>query len=267
MGIYTVSVTNGPHIAPIIGGFLAENLGWRWCLWLPAIIQGALFVLVVFTLPETLFSRTNANVLVNRSYASKLAYLGKVLPDRTIQSRDFGTPFRMIKYVAVTLPCIHFMTANTYGSALFAVTGAKIASSTYKFNVAQTGLFIGVPLTIGCMIAEATTGWISDVIINTYAKHHNGYRKPEARLFLIPLCALLPIGTATYGFCIQQKKHWIESAIAMGNYPPPPRCYLRTINNLINGQLFPGGVARLVPLSYTHIPPTHTNPSRERSAP
>lgn len=220
MGIYTVSVTNGPHISPIIGGYVAQNLGWRWCLWLPAILQGAFFIIVFFTLPETLFSRTKANALVKQPYASQLIHVGKVLPDRTIRSHDFGTPFRMIKYLAVTLPCIYFMTANTYGSALFAVTGAKIAASTYHFNVAQTGLFIGLPLTIGCILAEATTGWISDLIINSYAKRHNGHRKPEARLFLVPLCVLLPIGTATYGFCIEHKRPWIEAAICMGESHP-----------------------------------------------
>lgn len=215
MGIYTLSVTNGPHISPIVGGYIAKNLGWRWCLWIPAILQGGLWVLVIFTLPETLYSRKNASTLVRRTYMEKLFFFGKVL-DRPIRLHDFGTPFRMIRYWAVTLPCIYFMTANTYGSALFAVTGAKIAASVYKFDVAQTGLFIGVPLTIGCMIGEATTGWISDIIINSYAKRHNGYRKPEARLFLIPLCTLLCIGTATYGFCIDHHKRWIESAVCMG---------------------------------------------------
>ncbi len=29
MGIYTVSVTNGPHVAPIAGGYIAGRLGWR----------------------------------------------------------------------------------------------------------------------------------------------------------------------------------------------------------------------------------------------
>lgn len=214
MGIYTLSMSNGPHISPIVGGYVAKELGWRWCLWIPAIVQGSLWVLVIFTLPETLYSSENASSLVRRTYTQKLIFFGKVL-DHPIRLRDFGTPFRMIRYAAITLPCIYYMTANTYGSAVFAITGAKIAASTYNFDVAQTGLFIGLPLTIGCMIGEATTGWISDIIINRYAKRHNGYRKPEARLFLIPLCTLLCIGTATFGFCIEQRKRWIMSAVCM----------------------------------------------------
>jgi hypothetical protein len=124
----------------------------------------------------------------------------------------------MAQYLAVLLPTVWYMTANTYGSALFAVTGSHIAATVYKFNLEQTGLFMGVPLTVGCAIGEATAGWVSDAIINAYAKRHNGYRKPEARLYLIPLTTLLAIGTATYGYCIQSHKRWIESAICMGKY-------------------------------------------------
>ena len=74
---------------------------------------------------------------------------------------------------------------------------------------------MGVPLTIGCIIGEGTAGWVSDAIINAYAKRHNGYRKPEARLYLIPLTMLLAIGTATYGYCIQSGKPWIDAAVVM----------------------------------------------------
>jgi MFS family permease len=215
MGLYTLSVTNGPHVSPIIGGYITQNLGWRWSLWVSAITQGGLLGLVFLTMPETLFSRETASALIERTYAQKLLFIGKVL-DRPIRLRDFGTPFRMIRYTTISLPALYFASSNTYGSALFAVTGAKIAAATYKFDVAQTGLFIGIPLTVGCMIGEATTGWISDIIINQYAKRHNGYRKPEARLFLIPLCTLLGIGAATYGFGIQHKLHYIIPAICMG---------------------------------------------------
>jgi MFS family permease len=35
MGIYTFFLTNGPHVAPLIGGYIAQNMGWRWCFSLP----------------------------------------------------------------------------------------------------------------------------------------------------------------------------------------------------------------------------------------
>jgi MFS family permease len=35
MGIYAFFLTNGPHIAPLMGGFIAKNLGWRDCFAIP----------------------------------------------------------------------------------------------------------------------------------------------------------------------------------------------------------------------------------------
>lgn len=183
--------------------------------WIPGIMQAGLWVVLIFTLPETLYSRRDHNKVERRSYLQKLLYHGKVL-NRTVRPRDFIGSLRMAQYLAVLLPTVWYMTANTYGSALFAVTGSHIAAATYDFNLEQTGLFMGIPLTIGCAIGEATAGWVSDFIINAYARRHNGYRKPEARLYLIPLTTLLAIGTATYGYCIQSRKPWIDAAVCMG---------------------------------------------------
>ena len=101
------------------------------------------------------------------------------------------------------------------GSALFAVTGAHIATEFFGFELEQIGLFMGIPLTVGCIIGEATAGWVSDAMINAYAKRHNGYRKPEARLYLIPFTLLLGIGCALYGYCVQSGRPWIDAAVVM----------------------------------------------------
>jgi MFS family permease len=39
MGIYTFFLTNGPHVAPLIGGYIAQNMGWGWCFSLPVRIS------------------------------------------------------------------------------------------------------------------------------------------------------------------------------------------------------------------------------------
>jgi MFS family permease len=121
----------------------------------------------------------------------------------------------MARYAAVTLPCIMYMVTLTYGSPLFAVTGSYIGSAVYDFNLEQTGLFLGVPLTVGCLIGELSAGWVSDLIINTYAKRHGGYRKAESRLYLLPLVTLTTIGLATFGYCVENHKPWIQAVICM----------------------------------------------------
>lgn len=214
MGIYAWATTNGPHVAPIVGGYIAQRYGWRWAIWIPAIVLGVLFIVALFTFPETLFSREQFSNLEERSYTQKLLFHGKVL-DRNITLRDFLLPLRMAKYAAVTLPCILYSINLTYGSPLFAVTGSFIGAKIYHFNVEQTGLFLGVPLTVGCLMGELSAGWVSDFIINAYAKRHGGYRKAEVRLYLLPLVSLTTVGVATFGYCIEEHKPWIQSAVCM----------------------------------------------------
>ena len=162
-------------------------------------------MILIFTLPETLFSREGFSILESRkTYVSKMFYWGRVL-DRRLKTSDFINAFRMAKYTAVYLPSIFFATSSTYCSVLFAVTGASIASKVYHYNTIQTGLLMGLPLTVGCTLGEASAGWISDLMIDTYAKRHRGYLKPEVRLWLIPLC--LPILSALLRTALLSRNH------------------------------------------------------------
>ncbi len=214
MGIYTVSVTNGPHFAPIIGGYIAQRLGWRWAFWIPGIILAGLWFVFLFAFPETLFSRVDQNKINEQSYARRLLFHGKVL-DRKLRARDFLLSLRMVQYIAVAITALWYCTANAYGSPIFSLTGAYVAEDVWGFDVEQVGLFLGVPQTVGCFLGEMNAGWVSDMMMQTYAKRHNGYFKAEVRLWLLPFCVLLPIGTATYGYCVQYHRHWIEAAVCM----------------------------------------------------
>ena len=43
----------GPFAAPVIGGYLAEGLGWRWCVWFVTILAGAAILASFFVVKET----------------------------------------------------------------------------------------------------------------------------------------------------------------------------------------------------------------------
>jgi MFS family permease len=176
--------------------------------------MGAILVVFVVSFPETLYSRTEFSNLENLSYWNKLAFRGKVL-DRQLHMSDFLNNFKMLKYWTILIPCIYYMTANVYGSILFVLTASHITGQLYHFDTAQTGILLGVPLTIGCLIGEACTGWISDWLINRYARRHDGYRKPEARLPLCFLGLFLPAGLIIHGVCVSKQTPWIGLAIGM----------------------------------------------------
>lgn len=71
MGIFTVMVVNGSHLAPIFGGLLGQYCGWRWIFKFLAIFDAVMFIIIFFCLPETLYIRDQPNsIIYNGSIAS-----------------------------------------------------------------------------------------------------------------------------------------------------------------------------------------------------
>jgi multidrug resistance protein len=53
MAAFSAAPFIGPAIGPLAGGFISDNLGWRWLYWIQLILSGAVWVLITFTVPET----------------------------------------------------------------------------------------------------------------------------------------------------------------------------------------------------------------------
>lgn len=64
-GFWSIGPTNGPVYGPIIGGFVFENLGWRWTNWIVLIIGGGVLVLMAS------IKETYAPVILRRRAARK----------------------------------------------------------------------------------------------------------------------------------------------------------------------------------------------------
>lgn len=221
MGIFTFFLTNGPHLAPLIGGFTAQNIGWRYCFSIPAYVQFALVAITFFGLPETLYSRrpeTTSTTYQTNSYLDLIMFRSKHLPDRQLQLADFSRPFTMLKYVCVLMPALYYMVGFGYGSVLFASTGSVVFRQFYNFNLIQTGLILSLPLLIGSFIGELNAGRFVDWLIFKHAQRHDGQRPPEPRLDALWLALMLPIGVLIQGICISHSAttSWVGNAFGMG---------------------------------------------------
>ncbi|KAI9750737.1 MAG: hypothetical protein M4579_006338, partial [Chaenotheca gracillima] len=220
MGIYTFFLTNGPHVAPLIGGYIAQNLSWRECFNIPSYIQFGTFLFSLFFLPETLYSRkTTARAdYVPKSKLDLLLFKRNKIAGRKIHWTDFVRPFYMLKYISIFVPALYYMTCFGYGTVLFAATGANLFAEIYHFSVAQTGLMLSIPLIIGCLIGEFNAGWLTDWMANRYAKKHDGVRKPEARLDAIWFALLIPVGVIIEGVVLthEETASWVGTAFGMG---------------------------------------------------
>ncbi|KAI0185826.1 major facilitator superfamily domain-containing protein [Xylaria flabelliformis] len=217
MGIWAFFINNGAHVAPLIGGPIAQNLGWRWCFGIPGYIQLAVTTVIVCSLPETLYSRSMESSDVKERRFLDLLLFPSLLARKRPSLHDFIRPFIVLRYLAVLLPALYYITCLTYGSVLFAATGSVVYKEFYHFSITQTGLILSIPLIIGNLIGEAGAGWFIDRLIYMHAKRHNGERPPEARLDALWLVLLLPIGTIINGICIShsEKSSWVGNAFGM----------------------------------------------------
>lgn len=207
------------QIAPLIGGFVSQYVGWQACFYIPGYIQLGTFDITLVTLPETLYSRgydAESMPYKERSYLDLVTFRhGHVT--RRLRGRDFTRPFQMLRYIAVVVPAIYYMTCFGYGTVLFALTGSKLFAQFYHFKNWQIGLLLSIPLTLGCLIGEFSAGWVTDWVSNRYAKAHGGNRLPEARLNVIWGELLIPVGVIIEGVCLSHHNTvgWIGSAFGM----------------------------------------------------
>ena len=193
------------------------SVSWGW--YFPAILAAAVFVVNLFFLPETLFSRSDTSLSTRTERTNRQLlwdFKGNALHDRKIHLRDFFRPFEMLRYPSVFLIVPYYALSFTLGTVLPAVTVASIFNRLYHWNSGLIGLALGVPLLIGSLIGELCTGWVCDRVLYLYAKRHNGQQTPEARLYVRISSALVgPLGLVAYGVSVQKGDTWIVPCVGL----------------------------------------------------
>ena len=218
MGVFTVAFISGSHVGPVIGGFIEKNLEWQWCFYVPSIIGGVLLVIIIFCLPETLYPRSpEALALPQRTWRQNMMFGGKVHPNRNLKLVDFVRPLQMLRYPSVLLPALYYSVCYGYGSILFFVTAANLFGSVYHFQPYQTGLLLGLPLTIGSLLGELVSGGFSDWVRYKRARATESAGTAEDRLLaLLPALIITPVGIIIEGVCLHHKTHFIGPAMGLG---------------------------------------------------
>lgn len=218
MGIYMATQITGGHLAPVFGGYIAENLNWNWCFWIPTVITGIELIVFIATVPETLYSRApEALARPSKPWTKNFLMIGpRAHPPRTLHVIDFFRPLQLLFYPEVFLPVLYYSIIFTYGSILFIISSANLFKQIYHYMPQQTGLLLGLPITIGSLLGETTAGWISDRISRVRALARGGERVPEDRLIgMIPGAILCPLGIIIEGVCLQKRTHWAGTAMGI----------------------------------------------------
>ena len=137
----------GPFAAPIIGGVVAAQKGWRWTIWMMVFAVGAISCLSLVFLRETYRVKILQSKVKRLRGTTGNSLLRSKYQDDTkanSQFRAMKRPVKMLFFSPIVF-IICFYTALTYGlSYLILTTLTEIMESTYHFGQGVVGLsFLG----------------------------------------------------------------------------------------------------------------------------
>ncbi|KAL6705131.1 hypothetical protein ACN47E_007236 [Coniothyrium glycines] len=186
MGVWTVMITIGIPLAPLLMGFVTYRVGYRWIYWILAITNGVQLILYTLFGPETRFIRHgNVKHAQSGSESLKESYLRFRRIDPTpITLYEFVSPLRLARFPCVMVPAVAYAMVFLFASVLNTVEIPQLFGEKFHFNAQQIGLqFIG--LIAGSIIGEQIGGHSSDLWMRWRAKKVAPRKPaPEFRLWL-----------------------------------------------------------------------------------
>lgn len=174
MGVFQAGLLVPVAVGPVIGGALAESLGWRAIFWFLAIYSAVFLLILICLLPETLRSivanggRTPSSVIARypllfyqKTTTTKWRSDAERAPLPPRKHIDITGPFRVLvsKYAA---PIIVFL-AIYYAVWQMSITAmATLFKTQYGLSETDVGLTY-IANGVGSMIGTLVTGKILDV--------------------------------------------------------------------------------------------------------
>ncbi|KAL3480523.1 major facilitator superfamily domain-containing protein [Aspergillus californicus] len=186
IAVYTMSVFLGPYTSPFIAGFTAESyLGWRWTLYIPAIVGFfALGLLIVFAqetyAPIILVKKAAIIRRQTRNWGVHARQEELEIEFRELLTKNFARPFRIL----FTEPIAFLMTL--YMSFLYGLCYALLQAYPLVFKgVHEMSLGVsGLPF-IGLILGEVLGAGFVLSFYKSYSRKlesNNGVPIPEWRL-------------------------------------------------------------------------------------
>lgn len=241
MGMFYLGPLCGPLFAPIIGGVLAQTLGWRSTQWFLAIYGGLTLILITFAMPETLRRKDLPSAALPQQ-ATSTSEKNASRPDLTRVStrqsvqvktkttlrtlrRYFLDPLIVLtwlRYPPVALTV--YYASITFGTlyCLNISIQASFSTSPYSYKTIIVGLLY-IPGSLGYILASLFGGRWIDKIMHREARKAGRYDefgklvlRPEDRMRENAWIAAVvwPGALIWYGWTVQHGVIWIVPMIA-----------------------------------------------------
>ncbi|KAF9221173.1 MFS general substrate transporter [Gyrodon lividus] len=221
VGVWTLGITIGPFLSPLIGGFIAYYTSYRWILWLCAILLGLLLLLQIACLPEAGCPHSK---LVSLPSLVDFAITEQKDPFPKTQaqsiSQSFSRTYRAALLVPVWLVSMAFVVPYSYGIVSITNLFPVIYGECYGLDDRAQGLLY-IPLLIGSLIAEAIAGRAGDWIVyrgrSSSSIGEETYPPLERRLIIAHGGIFVSIvGLLWFGIAADRHDHWAVLAVGSG---------------------------------------------------
>lgn len=223
MTMWMVGPILGPSCGPLIGGFVSEQVGWRWVNWVTFIPA------TIATVGMAVFSReTNHQVLIHRKTLKLRRELNRpelrscyVDPDVAVRTTKqilitgLTRPFRMLFQSAIIFS-VSLYVAFAYGCLyLLFNTIPLIFRGAYGWSIGISGL-VYLAILVGYVIGLVLFNRLSDKTVVRLTAANNGVYEPEMRLpAVIWNATILPLTFFWYGWAADKAVHWIVPILGL----------------------------------------------------
>lgn len=221
MAAFSAAPFIGPAIGPLVGGFLSDNLGWRWLYWIQLILLVVVWILISFTVPETY-----APKLLARRAAKLRKDLdnSRYVTEQDLDLRPFSQrmrlflvrPFQLLFLEPIVLFISLYMSV-LYGLLyMFFIAFPIVYQGGKGWSASSTGLMF-IPIAIGVLLSACCAPMVNKHYLHLCQKHGG---KPPAEARLIPMmisCWFVPTGLFIFAWTSDPSLHWIGPAV--GGFP------------------------------------------------
>ncbi|KAM7187662.1 Major facilitator superfamily domain containing protein [Naviculisporaceae sp. PSN 640] len=222
MMLWGASTFMGPLGAPIITGFTAGTIGWRWPFWIAFILASVSFVTVVL-LPETLsftILRRKAEAL-NKQSTNDTTFISPGDLNRgslaeTLKITLSRPIYLLFTEMLLAFSCIYMAFAYAVFYMMLKIF-VFIFQGTYHFSMGLSGVAFCI-VGLGTITACLANIWYDTVAPDVASRHPK--RRPEY-FRLPPACVagpLLVLSLLWLGWASRESVHWIVPLLSMIPY-------------------------------------------------
>ncbi|KAJ3095613.1 hypothetical protein HK100_005771 [Physocladia obscura] len=213
LAVSVLGIVLSPALGPIYGGFLVQNISWRWIFWIVSIFGTAFNIIGTFILPETyrplLETRARKLTLANDSLTETPQHILSTLVTAIIR------PFIMLGLQPI-VQAIALIMGFVYG-VLFIVLSTFSALYVKKYDqTTQISSLHYIAIGVGLLIGNRASGFLLPASSRYFQKRYDTGQKPEYYLpAAIPAAIFLPIGLFLYGWMAELTVFWIVPDIGI----------------------------------------------------